>query len=60
MPAFLPIVITVSHIVLAADRMPEFNIDPSCRVAAEAAVAPNRNPDACKHDELVARSKLND
>jgi hypothetical protein len=60
MSAFLPIILTASHIVLAADRVPEFNIDPSCRAAAEAAVAPGRNSDACKRDELVARSKLND
>jgi hypothetical protein len=51
---------TASHIVLAADRVPEFNIDPSCRAAAETAVAPNRNSDVCKRDELAARGKLND
>ena len=58
MPALLPIMLTASHLVLAADRMPEFNIDPACRPAARAAVAPNRDADACKRDELTARDKL--
>ena len=46
--------------MLAADRVPEFNIDPSCRAASNASVAPNRDADSCKRDELTARSKLND
>jgi hypothetical protein len=60
MAAFLPIMLTASHILLVADRVPEFNVDPVCRAAATAEVAPNRNADACKRDELAARSKLND
>jgi hypothetical protein len=59
MPALLPIILTASHLVLAADRMPEFNIDPTCRAAATAAISPNRNADSCKRDELTARDKLN-
>jgi hypothetical protein len=59
MPALLPIILTASHLVLAADRMPEFNIDPTCRPAAAAAIAPNRDASACKRDELTARDKLN-
>ena len=60
MTAFLPIMLTASHIVLVADRVPEFNIDPACRAAATAAIAPNRDAEACKRDELIARGKLND
>ena len=60
MPALLPIILTASHLVLAADRMPEFNIDPTCRPAAAAAIAPNRDASACKRDELAARGQLNE
>jgi hypothetical protein len=56
----LPIILTASHIVLAANRMPEFNIEPSCRAAAKASVTPSRDADACKRDELTVRDKLND
>jgi len=47
-----------SHIVLAAEQIPQFNIEPGCRAAAETAVAPNRTPDSCKHDENDARAKI--
>ena len=60
MPALLPTILIASHIVLAADRVPEFNVDRGCQPAATAAVAPNRDTDACKRDEFAARSKLND
>jgi hypothetical protein len=60
MPPFLPIILTAAHIVLAANRVPEFNIQPSCRAVAKASVAPNRYVDACKREELAARDKLND
>ena len=56
----LPIILTASHIVLAANRMPEFNIEPSCRAVAKASVTPSGDADACKRDELTARDKLND
>jgi hypothetical protein len=46
-----------SHIVLAADRVPDLNIEPSCHAAA-AAVIGNRNEAACKRDENDARGKL--
>lgn len=60
MPGFLPIILIAPQIVLAANRVPELNIEPSCRAAAEAAVAPNREADVCKRNELTARGKLND
>lgn len=58
MPALLPIMLTVSHIALAADRVPDFNIGPGCEAAASAAVTPGRDSGACQHDEFSARDKL--
>ena len=58
MPALLPIILTASYVVLAADRVPELNIEPGCKAAAAAAVTPNRDASACKRDELGARDKL--
>lgn len=58
MPALLPIILTASNIVLAADRMPNFNIEPTCRSAAAAATAPDRGMDACRRDEHEARIGL--
>jgi hypothetical protein len=52
----LPIILTASHIVLAANQMPEFNIEPSCRAVAKASVTPSRDAEACKRDELTART----
>ena len=34
MPALLPIILTVSHVVLAADTMPKFDVERTCRPAA--------------------------
>ena len=58
MPALLPIILTASYVVLAADRVPELNIEPGCKAAVAAAVTPNRDASACKRDELAARDKL--
>jgi hypothetical protein len=58
MPGLLPIILAGSYMVLVADKIPELNIDPSCRAATSAAVAVNRNEDNCKHDEQDARGKL--
>jgi hypothetical protein len=58
MPALLPVILAGSYLVLAADRMPELNIDPSCRAAATASAVLNRNEDTCKRDENDARGKL--
>lgn len=55
----LAIMLTASHILLVANRVPEFNIEPSCLAAAEAAVTPNRDAKVCKREELTARGKLN-
>ncbi len=58
MPALLPVIVAGSFLVLAADRMPELNIEPSCRAAANAAAVLARNEDTCKRDENDARGKL--
>jgi hypothetical protein len=58
MPALLPILLTGSFLVLAADHVPDLNIEPSCHAAATAATVLNRNEDTCKRDEHDARGKL--
>lgn len=58
MPALLPILLTVSHTVLAADRVPQLNIGPGCEASVAAAVTPGRDAGACKRDEFTARDKL--
>jgi hypothetical protein len=58
MPALLPIMLTVSHVALAADRVPALNIGPGCEASVAAAVTPGRDAGACKRDEFTARDKL--
>ena len=57
MPLLLTVLLTASHVVLAADRVPDLDIAPSCRAAAAAVIA-NRNEAACQRDENEARGKL--
>ena len=58
MPAFLPIILTGSYLVLAADQIPKFDTDASCHAAAAASTVINRNEDVCKKDERDARAKM--
>jgi hypothetical protein len=58
MPALLPIMLAGKHLVLAANQVPQFDIDPSCHAAAMAAITVKRNEIVCKPDERVARGKL--
>ena len=58
MPALLPIILTASHIVLAADGPPKFDVERRCRPAAVAGVLPGRDGSACQRDENDARDKL--
>jgi hypothetical protein len=58
MPALLPIILTASHLVLVADRVPELNIEPSCRAAKSAGLSADRSEDSCKRDENKARQQL--
>ncbi|HMF23093.1 MAG TPA: hypothetical protein VKG24_13335 [Pseudolabrys sp.] len=58
MPALLPIVLTASHLVLAADAVPKFDVERTCRPAAGAAILPGRDAPACQRDENDARAQL--
>ena len=58
MPAVLPIVLAASHLVLAADSVPKFDVERTCRPAAVAGVLPGRDSAACQRDEVDARGKL--
>ena len=58
MPAFLPIILAGSYLVLAAERIPQLDTDQSCHAAASAAVSINGKEDICKRDERDARGKL--
>lgn len=57
MPALLPIILTVSHVVLAADTIPKFDVEPTCRPAATVGL-PGRTSVASQRDENDARTKL--
>jgi hypothetical protein len=58
MPALLPIILTASHVVLAADTVPKFDVERTCRPAAAAGILPGRDSSACQRDENDARSKF--
>lgn len=58
MPVLLSIVLTASHLVLAANSMPKFDVERTCQPAAVAAVLPGRDLAACQRDERDARGKL--
>jgi hypothetical protein len=55
-PALLPIFLTMSHIVLAADSVPKFDVERTCRPAS--ASLPGRDSSTCQRDEEDARGKL--
>lgn len=58
MPAILPVILTASHLVLVADTVPNFNIEPTCRAADQAGIGPGRDAQACRRDEREARATL--
>ena len=58
MPAFLPIFLAGSYLVLAADQVPKLDTDQSCRAPAAASAVINRNEDVCNRGEHDARGKL--
>lgn len=58
MPAFLPLILTASHVVMVADAIPKFDVERTCRPAALAATLPGRDASACKRDENDARTTL--
>lgn len=55
MPALLPIIFTVSHVLLAADTVRKFGVERACRPAAAVGLP---GAAACQHDENDARTKL--
>ena len=58
MAAILPILLASSQLLLAADRVPQLDVTPSCRAAANAAVMLNRSEERCARSEDEARAKL--
>jgi len=60
MPALLPVILTASHLVMAAQDVPRLNVEPSCRAAAtDSRGHPgDRTAAACLQDERQARGKL--
>jgi hypothetical protein len=57
MPALFPIILTATQILLAADSVPKFDVERTCRAAAAAGL-PGRDSAECQRDEQDARSKL--
>jgi hypothetical protein len=58
MAMLLPILLTASHVALAGDAVPKFDVARTCQPAARAAILPGRDSSACQRDESDARSKL--
>jgi hypothetical protein len=56
-PALLPVLLLGSQIVLAANPVPKFDTEPSCR-SADATGVMGRNAATCEHDENNARATL--
>src|SRR5664280_2601182 len=55
--ALLPVLLLSSQIVLAADPVPKFDSEPSCR-SADATGVMGRNEATCESDENNARATL--
>ena len=58
MAVSLPVLVAGSHLLLAADRVPQLDVTPSCRAAENAAVMPNRSEETCARSENAARAKI--
>jgi hypothetical protein len=63
MTRFLPVLsgallLASSNLVVAADGIPRFEVEPSCHAAAQAATSLNRSTDNCIQDERNARGKV--
>jgi len=54
----LPMLLVTSHVVMAADTIPKFDVERTCRPAAVAGILPGRNAAACEKDENDARTRL--
>ena len=53
MPALLAIILTASQIGVAADSVPKFDVEGTCRPVATMAALPGRDAPACRRDERV-------
>lgn len=52
-------IVVASNLVLAAaDNVPQFNVEPSCRATETADVGNGRTLEMCKNDEMDARGQL--
>jgi hypothetical protein len=59
MPAMLPVIFAATQLVLTAQDVPQLNVAPSCRAAADSVIRQaNRDTEACLRDEQQARDKL--
>lgn len=58
MSGLLPVILVTSQLTLVADRVPDFNVVPSCRAATTVSAMANRTEDSCKQDEQAAKTKL--
>ena len=56
----LAIILTASQIALAADSVPKFDVERTCRPVATMGGLPGRDAPACRRDEQDARNKLKD
>ncbi|HXX26723.1 MAG TPA: hypothetical protein VEJ40_08710 [Pseudolabrys sp.] len=50
MPVLLPVILTASQLILTAQDVPQFNVEPSCYSAADAIRQNGRTDDACLRD----------
>lgn len=51
--------ILAAQLLLVADKVPELNVEPSCRAAMQANIGSgNRNENACMQDEKAAKTAL--
>jgi hypothetical protein len=58
LPPFLPVMVVTSQLVLAAQDVPQFNVESGCRAAATTGVREGNSADACLRDEQQARDKV--
>ena len=58
MAAILPILVASAHLLLASDQVPQLDVKPSCRAAANAGVTLDRSEASCERSEMEARDKL--
>ena len=50
MPALFPVILTATQIVLAADSVPKFDLERTCRAAVDAGL-PGRDSAQCQREE---------